>query len=141
MTTEEQVEFLSKVRARQSCKGFNAYYGGLDWDEYVRQLLELVDQYQSLENKLTNDDDELFAENQRLQQQVRAQEADVAKLLGFVRHSISFANQPFNSSELSKTEAREMLDRLEPKVHYCTEWDYLLIRPGDVEFEACVCYD
>jgi len=103
----------------------------------------------------------LYADYQRLQEQVLTEktwsekksehililqprilelEADVSKLLGFVRHSINFASQPFDTSELPKTEAREILERLEPKVHYCIEWDYLLIRPEDVKFKACLCY-
>ena len=23
--------------------------------------------------------------------------------------------------------------------HYCPEWDFALIRPGDAEMEACIC--
>lgn len=27
-----------------------------------------------------------------------------------------------------------------PTLHFCREWDFLLIDDGDVEFEACLCY-
>lgn len=25
------------------------------------------------------------------------------------------------------------------KPHYCPEWDFAFIKPGDVEMEACIC--
>jgi hypothetical protein len=28
----------------------------------------------------------------------------------------------------------------EPTPHYCPEWDFAIIRPGDPEMEACLCY-
>lgn len=40
----------------------------------------------------------------------REERSDFIKLLGFVKHSINYANQPFDSSLLSKTDARSMLE-------------------------------
>lgn len=31
--------------------------------------------------------------------------------------------------------------RWKPTLHWCPEWDYLLIQEGDPEFECCSCFE
>ena len=41
--------------------------------------------------------------------------------------------------ELATVFAEQLFIVTNPGAHYCTEWDYLLIAPGEPEWDACIC--
>ena len=47
---------------------------------------------------------------------------------------------PKSNTVLRIEELEEQVRKLENRPHYCPDWDFLKIRPGDPEYEACICY-
>jgi len=33
-----------------------------------------------------------------------------------------------------------MLFKDRNEYHYCNDWDFMLVKPGDIEMEACLCF-
>ena len=40
---------------------------------------------------------------------------------------------------LAEVFAEQLFIATNPGAHFCTEWDFLLIAPGETEWEACSC--